>query len=91
MIALVWRYEVEEARRAEFEAAFGPAGEWAQLFARSEGFRGEELFRSEDGSYLALIAWRSREDLDAAGEARERICRPSCPHRGAAPLRAPHG
>src|SRR5947209_6770117 len=65
MIALVWRYEVDDESRAAFEAAFGPTGAWAALFARGEGFRGQELFRCEDGSYLALIAWRSREDFDA--------------------------
>lgn len=65
MIAIVWRYEVLEASRAEFEATYGPTGEWAQLFARSEGFRGTELLRAEDGSYLTLDAWRSKADFDA--------------------------
>lgn len=65
MIALVWRYEVKEEARAAFEATYAPTGAWAQLFARGEGYRGTELFRAEDGSYLTLDIWRSRADFDA--------------------------
>ena len=65
MIALVWRYEVLEEARAAFEATYAPTGAWAQLFARADGYRGTELFRAEDGSYLTLDIWRSRADFDA--------------------------
>ena len=64
MIVLIWRYEVEEEARAAFEATYAPTGAWAQLFARSGGFRGTELFRADDGSYLSLDVWRSQEDFD---------------------------
>lgn len=69
MIALVWRYEVKEEARAAFEATYAPTGAWARLFARSEGYRGTELFRAEDGSYLTLDIWRSRADFEAFLEA----------------------
>jgi heme-degrading monooxygenase HmoA len=65
MIALIWRYEVREEAQAAFEAAYGPTGAWAQLFARSGGFRGTELFRADDGHYLTLDVWSSQEDFDA--------------------------
>jgi heme-degrading monooxygenase HmoA len=65
MIALVWRYEVREEARAAFEATYAPTGAWAQLFARGEGYRGTELFRAEDGSYLTLDIWRSHADFEA--------------------------
>ena len=65
MIALVWRYEVTDEHRAAFEAAYGPTGDWAQLFARSGGFRGTELMRAADGSYLTLDIWRSHADFEA--------------------------
>ncbi len=65
MIALVWRYEVLEEARAAFEATYGPTGAWAQLFARGEGYCGTELFRAEDGSYLTMDVWRSREAFEA--------------------------
>ena len=65
MIALIWRFEVKEEARPAFEATYGPTGAWAQLFARSEGFRGTELFRAEDGSYLTLDVWGSQADFDS--------------------------
>jgi heme-degrading monooxygenase HmoA len=65
MIALIWRYEVLEEARAAFEATYAPTGAWAQLFARADGFKGTELLRAADGSYLTLDVWRSREDFDA--------------------------
>ena len=65
MIALVWRYEVADEHRAAFEAAYGPTGDWARLFAQAVGFRGTELFRSEDGSYLTIDVWERRADFDA--------------------------
>ena len=65
MIAIIWRFEVVEAHRAEFEAAYGPTGDWARLFARSGGFRGTELMRASDGSYLTLDVWRAKADFDA--------------------------
>lgn len=64
MIALVWRYEVRDEARAAFEATYAPSGAWAQLFARGAGYRGTELFRSDDGSYLSLDIWRSRADFE---------------------------
>jgi heme-degrading monooxygenase HmoA len=69
MIALIWRYEVLEEAQAAFEAAYGPTGAWAQLFARADGFRGTELLRADDGSYLTLDVWRARADFDTFLEA----------------------
>ena len=65
MIAIIWRFEVVQAHRAEFEAAYGPTGDWARLFARSGGFRGTELLRAADGSYVTLDVWRAAADFDA--------------------------
>jgi heme-degrading monooxygenase HmoA len=65
MIALIWRYEVNEEARAAFEATYGPTGAWARLFARAEGFRGTELLRADDGSYLTLDVWESQAHFDA--------------------------
>jgi heme-degrading monooxygenase HmoA len=65
MIAIVWRFEVQEEARAAFEATYGPTGEWARLFAQADGFRGTELLRAEDRSYLTLDVWNSQADFDA--------------------------
>lgn len=60
MFAIIWRYEVRDEHRAAFVAAYGPKGDWAQLFNRTDGFRGTELLRAEDGTYLTLDVWRER-------------------------------
>jgi len=65
MIALVWRYDVLPESRSAFEETYAPAGAWAQLFARSEGYHGTTLLRGENGDYLTLDIWRSRGDFDA--------------------------
>ena len=65
VFALIWRYEVRDEHRAEFEAVYGPAGDWAALFARSGGFRGTELLRATDGSYLTLDVWAAKADFEA--------------------------
>ena len=90
MIALIWRFEVRDEERAAFEAAYGPEGDWARLFAQSGGFRGTELLRAADGSYLTMDVWRSKADFDAfladhgpAYEALDRETEPltRCEHR----------
>ena len=65
MIAIIWRFEIREEHRAAFESTYGPKGEWARLFARSGGFRGTELMRAHDGSYLTMDVWRAKADFDA--------------------------
>ena len=65
MIALIWRYEVRDEARPAFEETYGPTGAWAKLFNRAEGFRGTELLRAGDGSYLTMDIWRTREDFEA--------------------------
>ena len=90
MIALVWRFEVRDVERSAFEQAYGPDGDWARLFACADGYRGTELFRAGDGTYLTLDVWRSRADFDAflaehrgAYEALDRETEPltRCEHR----------
>ena len=90
MIALVWRYEVLEEAREAFESTYAPTGAWAQLFARGDGYRGTELFRAGDGSYLTLDVWRARADFETFlaehGDAYEALDRETealtrCEHR----------
>jgi len=67
MHLLVWQFTVDEPRRAAFEAAYGPAGPWAELFARAEGFAGLELLAdaTSPGRYLTLDRWRTSQDAAA--------------------------
>lgn len=64
-ITIIWTYVVADAARAAFEAAYGPNGDWAQLFRKGEGYLGTELLRKADGGYATLDRWRSEADFDA--------------------------
>jgi heme-degrading monooxygenase HmoA len=52
----VWEYDVPAPVRSEFERVYGSDGDWAQLFASSDGFHGTELFRSvrDPGRYVTI-------------------------------------
>ena len=61
MYVIVWEYEVQVGREAEFDRAYAPDGPWASLFARAEGYLGTELLVSpETGRRVTLDRWRSR-------------------------------
>jgi heme-degrading monooxygenase HmoA len=63
MLVRVWEYEVVPGREAEFEQLYGPAGAWAQLFARSAGYVSTELYRGVDrpGRYLTVDLFSDAE------------------------------
>lgn len=59
MIQVVWEFTVRADAVERFERAYGPAGEWARLFARHAGYRGTALLRdlSTPGRYLTVDSW----------------------------------
>jgi heme-degrading monooxygenase HmoA len=57
-------YEVAPERRAEFEAVYGPDGDWAELFRTGAGYLGTTLERTGAGSYLVVDRWDSRADYE---------------------------
>jgi heme-degrading monooxygenase HmoA len=59
---VVWRFRPRPGYESRFERAYGPAGEWARLFRRADGYLGTELLRRSDdpGEYLTLDRWASR-------------------------------
>ena len=63
--AIIWRYEVEPAHREAFEAGYGPAGEWARLFAAAPGFIRTELMAGGGGCYATIDYWRCEADFRA--------------------------
>ena len=76
VIALVFSYEVRDG--AQFEAAYGPQGEWASFFAEARGYIGTELLRDVEapGRYLLVDRWESAEAYNAfAAEHREEYMR----------------
>jgi heme-degrading monooxygenase HmoA len=83
MFVIVWKFEIAEEKVTDFEAAYGPQGNWAKLFQASPDYQGTELLRDAyvPGSYLTIDRWASeeafrafRKNHDAAYEALDRQC-----------------
>lgn len=72
MYAIVWAFRPRPGRAAEFEQAYGPAGEWAMLFQQAPGYLGTDLLRPIDdaGRYLTVDRWESRAAYEAFRAAR---------------------
>jgi quinol monooxygenase YgiN len=72
MYRIVWQFDVEPARVAEFEREYGVEGGWVRFFRGGEGYLGTDLFRShhEPMSYLTVDRWTSRAAYDAFRAAR---------------------
>jgi heme-degrading monooxygenase HmoA len=69
VIALVFSYEVRDA--AQFEAAYGPDGDWAQFFKDARGYIGTELLRDVEapGRYLVIDRWETADAYNAFASA----------------------
>ena len=61
--ATLWEFSVPPARRAEFEAQYGPAGRWTALFRQAPGYLGTELLRNrmDPQRYVTIDRWASAE------------------------------
>jgi hypothetical protein len=80
MYVIVWEFQVSEARLPDFERAYGPTGNWAAFFKRSDAYRGAELLRAqreddgptetggELGYYWTIDRWDSREAYETFNE-----------------------
>lgn len=83
MFVILWQFDIAEDQVPGFEAAYGAAGTWATLFARSEDYLGTELIKDAyvPGRYVTIDRWRSEESFrafrkqyDADYEALDRSC-----------------
>ena len=74
MYQIVWEFEVEPHRAAEFEREYGSAGVWAMFFREGEGFLGTELFQSLEAQerYITLDRWTSRAAFESFTQTRAR-------------------
>jgi heme-degrading monooxygenase HmoA len=61
--AIIWTYDITPEYEAAFRAAYGPNGDWAQLFARAPGFLGAELLGGE--RYATIDRWESQAAFEA--------------------------
>jgi heme-degrading monooxygenase HmoA len=66
VIFIVWRFTATPTRTAEFESHYRSEGSWAQLFRRSNGYRGTTLLRDSDAvnGYLLWDCWDSLASFD---------------------------
>jgi heme-degrading monooxygenase HmoA len=57
---VVWSYDVDPGAREAFERAYGPTGQWAQLFSKGDGFLEVVLLAdaATPGRYLTIDRWR---------------------------------
>jgi quinol monooxygenase YgiN len=67
MHLIVWQFLCRDGATQEFEAVYGPAGAWAQLFRQAPGFLGTELVRStvDPARYLTLDRWETAAAFEA--------------------------
>jgi len=66
MYVIVWEFIIRAECANEFEAIYGPQGDWARLFAKTEGYRQTQLLRDTNHPlrYVTLDFWTSREAHD---------------------------
>ena len=75
----VWKFRPRNDLVTEFEAAYGPNGDWARLFHRAQGFLGTTLLKDE--YYLTIDRWVTKaayekfmQDFQAEFAALDRRC-----------------
>ena len=56
MFVILWEFEVKPGSEAGFEKAYGPTGDWAQLFQRDPHYRGTKLLRDVTRPYHYFTA-----------------------------------
>jgi heme-degrading monooxygenase HmoA len=61
MYTIVWEFHPRTGKEAEFERAYGPEGDWVQLFRKGEGYVGTDLLHDVDAAdrYLTVDRWTS--------------------------------
>lgn len=60
---VIWEFFVRDGSEKEFERIYGPKGDWAQLFAKGDGYIRTDLVhdREQAGRYVVLDHWTSAE------------------------------
>lgn len=76
MYSILRQYQIHATQRIPFEEAYGRGGSWQALFSESIQYRGSYLHRSdtEEGHYLLIDTWISREAYEEFMRLHERPC-----------------
>jgi heme-degrading monooxygenase HmoA len=66
ILVSVWRYRVRAVKTDVFLRAYGPDGEWVDLFRRGEGYISTELLRdtTDPAVFMTIDRWESRAAYD---------------------------
>lgn len=61
MVRVVWEFVARPDRVRDFENCYASSGSWAELFRRSEGFRGTALLRDTENArrFLIIDSWEN--------------------------------
>lgn len=59
---VVWEFQVRAGSEAQFEAIYGPSGDWVRLFSKADGFIRTELNQDLNNPrrYLTFDYWTSK-------------------------------
>src|SRR3989338_11073918 len=62
MFLVIWKYEISEIFRQDFEKLYGKNGKWVQLFQTGEGYLETQLIKDVSGSnkYVTIDKWLSQ-------------------------------
>lgn len=74
MYRIVWEFEADPGRVADFEREYGPEGSWVRLFREGNGYLGTELFRSvsRPSRFVTVDRWSTHAAYQAFRAARAR-------------------
>ena len=92
MFVILWQFDIVEEQVPAFEAAYGAAGTWAELFGRSPEYLGTELLKDAyvPGRYITIDRWRNEEafrafraqhDSDYEAHRKHGRAQPECRHQ----------
>lgn len=66
VFAYIWEFRVKEQHVDAFEHAYGPNGQWVQLFKKGLGYIATELHRdrTDASRFITVDYWISKEARD---------------------------
>lgn len=66
MFVVLWMFEAKAGAEQDFVRAYGPDGEWAQLFRRSTGYLETWLVRDVEVArrFVTIDRWASRQAFE---------------------------
>ena len=67
MYRLVWEFDAQPQRVADFEKVYSPEGRWTTFFKLSPDYLGSELYKStaSPDRFVVVDAWRSRSAYES--------------------------